>query len=145
MCCVTLPNNPQPASTVRVQIRGPESDQVRPAGSRCQHGGVRPIVADRGRLVDSIVYGNLGIEILAEHGGMVLRTTLQAKPLATLARQRSSAPSAPVQLMGRDAEVAAAMQGVDAGEPIVRARLSANAPRAPPSPIGRSRCIAIPS
>jgi hypothetical protein len=70
-----------------------------------------------GRLVDSIVYGNLRIEILAEHGGKIQRTTLQAKPPAIHARPYSSVPSGPVWLQGRDAEVAAA-QVIRTGEAI---------------------------
>jgi hypothetical protein len=70
-----------------------------------------------GRLVDSIVYGNLRIEILAEHGGKIQRTTLQAKPPAIHARPHSFAPSGPVWLQGRDAEVAAA-QAIRTGEAI---------------------------
>jgi hypothetical protein len=67
--------------------------------------------------VDSIVYGNLRIEILAEHGGKIQRTTLQAKPPAIHARPYSSVPSGPVRLQGRDAEVAAA-QAISTGEAI---------------------------
>jgi hypothetical protein len=67
--------------------------------------------------VDSIVYGNLRIELLAEHGGKIQRTTLQAKPPAVHARPRSSIPSGPVWLQGRDVEVAAA-QAVSSGEAI---------------------------
>jgi len=67
--------------------------------------------------VDSIVYGNLRIEILAEHGGRIQRTALQAKPPAIHARPRSFVPDGPVRLQGRDAEVATA-QAVSAGEAI---------------------------
>ncbi|HZD01468.1 MAG TPA: hypothetical protein VFA46_15125 [Actinomycetes bacterium] len=67
--------------------------------------------------MDSIVYGNLRIELLAEHGGKIQRTTLQAKPPAIHARPRSLVPSGPARLAGRDAEVATA-QAVSAGEAI---------------------------
>lgn len=92
------------------------------------------IPADRGSLVDSVVYGNVDIEILVEPRGSLPCTTLHVKPLATRTRKRSSVPRAPAQLMGTDAEVAAAMEGVDADGPIARAQLSANAPRGPPHP-----------
>jgi len=67
--------------------------------------------------VDRIVYGNLRIEILAEHGGKIQRTTLQAKPPTIDARPHSFVPSGPVRLQGRDAEVAAA-QAISTGEAI---------------------------
>jgi hypothetical protein len=66
--------------------------------------------------VDGIVYGNLRIELLAEHGGKVVRTPLQARPPALRLRPRLVAPSGPVRLLGRDAEVAAA--AVNPGEAI---------------------------
>ena len=92
------------------------------------------IPADRGSHVDSVVYGNVDIEILLEPRGTLPRTTLRVKPIATRIRKGSSARRAPAQLMGTDAEVATAMEGVDADEPITRAQLSANAPRGPPHP-----------
>jgi hypothetical protein len=70
-----------------------------------------------GRLVDSIVYGNLRIEIRAEHGDNIQRTSLQAKPPAIHARPHPFAPSGPVWVQGRDAEVAAA-QAMSSGEVI---------------------------
>ncbi len=70
-----------------------------------------------GRLVDSIVYGNLRIEILAQHGGKIQRTTVQTRPPAIQPRPRWSIPSGPVGPQGRDAEVAAA-QAVSTGEAI---------------------------
>jgi hypothetical protein len=73
------------------------------------------IPADRGSLVDSVVYGNVDIEILVEPCGTLPCTTLQVKPLATRTRKRSSAPGAPAQLMSTDAEVAAAMEGDEVG------------------------------
>src|SRR6266498_6016093 len=70
-----------------------------------------------GRLVDSIVYGNLRIEILAQHRGKIQRTTVQTRPPAIQPRPRWSIPSGPVGPQGRDAEVATA-QAVSAGEAI---------------------------
>jgi hypothetical protein len=72
-------------------------------------------VANRGGLVDSIVYGNLRIEILAEHGGRIQRTTLKAKPPTIQPRPRSFVLSGPARLQSRGAEVAAA-QAVNPGE-----------------------------
>jgi hypothetical protein len=79
---------------------------------------IRLIDSERGgRLVDSIVYGNLRIEILAEHGCRIQRTTLRAKPPAIHARPRSFTLGGPARLEGRSAEVAAA-RAINAGEAI---------------------------
>jgi CARDB len=64
-------------------------------------------------LVDSIVYGNLRIELLAEHGGRIQRTTARTRPPSMRARPRRS----PEGLRSRDTEVAAA-QAVAPGAPV---------------------------
>lgn len=63
--------------------------------------------------MDSIVYGNLRIELLAEHGGRIQRTTARTRPPSIRTRPRRPTGA----LHGRDGEVAAA-QAVAAGAPV---------------------------
>jgi hypothetical protein len=67
--------------------------------------------------VDSIVYGNLRIEFLDQHGGRVQRITARTGPPAIHERPRSLADGPGGGLRGRADEVAAA-QAATAGAPV---------------------------